>query len=132
MSGLTDSERSAITCSGHASTLGESRLLSRSRYLSQLREHKRRVEDEIRTISDEIAGEVGEGSKVNIGPYRVRVQAPRASLRINDADSVPLEFVSAQPDKKLILRHFQRTGEALPGIDVSMGRPIVYVGSHLD
>ncbi len=130
MSGLTDSERSVITRSKYTRTPGESSLLAKSRYLSYLREHKHRVEGEIRLISDEIADEVGEGRNVDIGPYRVRVQAARAFVKIKDAGSVPLDFCSAQPDRKVILRHFQQTGEVVPGIDVSMGRPIVYVTSH--
>ncbi len=94
--------------------------------LVELRQEKRYLEGEIERVSSEVAEALGEGAKRAFGDIQVRVSVARPGLRIVRAAEVPPEFQTKQPDRKLILSHFNTTGEMPPGVEATLGRPIVY------
>ncbi|QDV06601.1 hypothetical protein Poly30_21110 [Planctomycetes bacterium Poly30] len=94
--------------------------------LVELREEKRYVEGEIETVAARLAAAVGEGSKRMLGSVEIRVTAARPGLRILVEGDVPSAFLTAKPDRKLLLSHIRETGEVPLGVEVTEGRPTVF------
>ena len=94
--------------------------------LLELRQEKRYLENEIETVSAELAAALGPGTKREFTGVSVSVTAAKPSLRIVRAADVPDAFRSLQPDRKLLLQHIAATGAAPPGVSFAEGKPVVY------
>lgn len=104
----------------------EEELQALAERLVEMRAEKRYLEAEIERVGAELAAAIGEGAKRTLGSIEVRISKSRPGLRVVSAADVPVEFLRPQPDRKLLLQHIQTTGEIPPGVEASVGRPIVY------
>ena len=94
--------------------------------LVELREEKRYVEGEIESVSAKIAAALGAGAKELVGSVEIRVSKPRPGLRVITESDVPAEFLTAKPDRKLLMAHIESTGEVPMGVEVTEGRSTVF------
>ncbi len=95
--------------------------------LLELQEHRAALQARIDQLRDLIELAVGHGHKCTLGSVRITVSSPGVSLRVLEADRVPAEFTTPQPDRKAIMEHFRSTGEILPGTQVNPRRASVTV-----
>ncbi|MFT5732290.1 MAG: hypothetical protein ACJA2W_001014 [Planctomycetota bacterium] len=94
--------------------------------LVELREEKRYVEGEIESVSEKIAAALGAGAKEMLGDVEIRVAKPKPGLRIISESDVPAAFLTAKPDRKLLMAHIESTGEVPTGVEVTEGRSTVF------
>lgn len=94
----------------------------------ELREAKKAVEEELDSASEELTRLVGIGATVLTADARLRVGAPRLTLRIQDASALPAAFLSLQPDRRAILDHVREAAEVPPGAEVSESKPTLHFG----
>ena len=95
--------------------------------LTEMREEKKHLEDEIEKVSARLVELIGEGESRTLGEWIVRVAPSRVSLRVKSEKEVPEEFLVSKPDRKRLLEHLQRSGESVPGVELGRTRAIVYV-----
>ncbi|MEL6712991.1 MAG: hypothetical protein AAFU73_04310 [Planctomycetota bacterium] len=103
------------------------RLASLAERLSELREEKRYLESEIEKVSAELSEALEPGFQGELGALDVRVAPGRRTLRITSPDEVPPGLCRVQPDRALIKAHLDAGGEAPPGVEANVGRPVVTV-----
>jgi len=107
-------------------TQAENELRALAERLVELRQEKRYLEGEIERVGGLLAEALGQGTKRTLGDIQVRVSVARPGVRIVRAAEVPAEFLSRQPDRKLILAHLTATGQVPPGVEATVGRPTVF------
>lgn len=112
--------------------MDDQRLTALAERLVELRQEKRYLEGEIERVASELAEALGEGARRDLGAVQVRVGPGRPGVRVTSAADVPAAFQSLQPDRKLLLTHLVATGEVPPGVEATMGRPVVYAKGRGD
>ncbi|MEM8711196.1 MAG: hypothetical protein AAGG01_09600 [Planctomycetota bacterium] len=105
----------------------EAKLAALAGRLFELRDEKKYLETEIEKVSLQLAAAVGEGTKRTLGKVDVRVTEAKPGLRIVREADVPESFLTPKPDRKRLLEHVKTTGEVPSGVEVTEGRPVVYV-----
>ena len=92
-----------------------------------LEEQRGRLEQEVDRWKRCVAAMLGPSVELDVGGLGIKVGPEMQNLRVIEAQRVPKEFLSMQPDRKAILAHYRQTGQVLPGTQISSKRPAVRV-----
>ncbi len=91
----------------------------------ELRQEKKALEADLARVNQALMARLGERRSYATDELSATVVHRAAKLKVASAASLPPTFLSLQPDKKAIDRHFAETGEIIEG--TTLGQPSSYL-----
>jgi len=90
-------------------------------------EQQDKLEERLVELKAALACMLGPSQERAVDGLGIKTSVAMPSLKVSEPARVPAEFLSKQPNRKAILRHYAETGEMVAGTSISMRRPAVRV-----